>query len=303
MPTVTALAHRALDALLTNDVRLGRGRALGIGVAALIAVGASDWATSHELSLNSFYLVVSIFVTWRLGWRWGLACVLLSVANQMALGLILGYPHSKVHYFVVSYLNRLFSAGVIVALVARLRYLHQRERDHSRIDFLTGALNYRGFSSVLAEEMARHRRSGASFSVAYFDVDNFKTVNDTRGHSTGDELLKAVVDLVTRQLRATDRLARVGGDEFAILLPATDQSAVEAIVDRLHRALAQGVEREFGVTFSVGVATFATAPETEDEVIAFADTLMYRVKGSGKNNVAYACRNGEEKRAFVAAGR
>ena len=284
-------ARGALDAVLNHDLALGR--VIGIGVVCLVVVGLADWATTYELSLNPFYLLVTIFVTWQAGWRWGLLFAVLSIANQVTLGLVQGYPHSKPHYFFIANFNKLFSAVVIVGLVARIRQLHEREREHSRIDFLTGALNYRGFCEALSEEIARHRRARNSFSVAYLDIDNFKAVNDSRGHKTGDELLKAVIDVLKPQMRATDALARLGGDEFAILLPGTDEHSVRAIVDRLHRSLADGVERQFAVTFSTGVAIFATAPQSEDEVIAFADQLMYRAKATGKNNVTYEMREAE----------
>jgi diguanylate cyclase (GGDEF)-like protein len=293
MQRLAMSARRALDALLNHDLALGRGRVIAIGAVCLGLVGLADWATTYELSLNPFYLLVTIFVTWQAGWRWGLLFALLSVTNQVTLGLVQGYPHSKPHYFFISNFNKLFSALVIVALVARIKLLHERERQHSRIDFLTGALNYRGFCEALSEEIARHRRARTSFSVAYLDVDNFKAVNDSRGHKIGDDLLKAVVDVLKPQMRSTDALARLGGDEFAILLAGTDEQSVRAIVERLHRSLAEAVERGFAVTFSIGVAIFATAPATEDEVIAFADHLMYRAKATGKNNVTYEMRETE----------
>lgn len=283
-----ALGHAVLDEMLAVDAALSRGQALCAGAVGLVAISIGDWLTPYELSLNPFYLLVVVFVTWRAGWRWGLVFALLSVADQMLLGFLGGHPFSKPAYFIVANFNKLFSALVIVALMARLKVVHEREKEHSRIDFLTGALNYKGFYEALRHELARQRRGGKAFSMAYIDCDDFKRVNDEFGHQAGDQLLVAVVALLKRHVRQTDVIARLGGDEFGILLPGTDAANVQAIIERLHADLDTSF-RALGhsVTASIGVATFKRSPTSEDEAISFADRLMYRAKASGKNSVIY----------------
>ena len=285
---VIALGRAVLDEALAVDAALSRSQALLLGVASLVVISIADWVTTYELSLNPLYLLVVIFVTWRAGWRWGLAFALVSIADQVAIGLIGGHAYSRPAYFIIVNCNKLFSALVIVALMARLKVVHEREKGHARIDFLTGALNYKGFYEALRQELARQRRGGKSFSMAYLDCDDFKRVNDNLGHQAGDQLLVGVVALLKRHMRQTDVVARLGGDEFAILLPSTDSANVHAIIDRLHRDLEPSLAAVgHQVTVSIGVATFKGLPASEDQAISFADHLMYQAKARGKNSVIY----------------
>jgi diguanylate cyclase (GGDEF)-like protein len=283
-----ACLRAIVDEALAIETALSSNQALFAGAAAFVVIGISDWLTTYELSLNPFYLVVVIFITWRSGWHWGIAFAVASISNQVGIGLVTGHPFSKSAYFAVANFNKLFSALVVIALLARLKVVHEREKNHARFDFLTGALNYKGFNESLKHELARQRRVGQSFSVAYLDCDDFKGMNDRFGHQAGDQLLIEVVRALRNHLRETDAVARLGGDEFAILLPDTDARNVRAIIDRLHADLAAafGLGRH-PVTLSIGVATFQAAPQSEQDVLAVADRLMYQAKARGKNSVIY----------------
>jgi diguanylate cyclase (GGDEF)-like protein len=122
-------------------------------------------------------------------------------------------------------------------------------------------LNSRAFFEALSVEIARTRRSGRGFALAYLDVDNFKLVNDTRGHWAGDVLLRLIADSVRQGLRTTDVVARLGGDEFALLLgEATEQTAHMAltrIVAQLRLAARAG---GWPISYSIGAVVFAQAP-------------------------------------------
>jgi diguanylate cyclase (GGDEF)-like protein len=282
-----ALLRRTVERF--TDTALLDGRLVSVYASiGWIVIAVADWMTTYELSLNPFYVIVFCLVTWHSGWRAGLVFVLLSFANQVAIGVVLGHPYSRPTYFLVTNFNKLFSACLLVALVARLKLVHERERTHARVDYLTGALNNMGFFEALSVELARHRREAAPFAVAYLDCDDFKSVNDRLGHRAGDMLLSLIVDTLTRALRKTDVVARLGGDEFAVLLPKTGmaaaQNVVQQVLDSLNMAAAA---QDFTVTFSVGVVVFDETPETEDVVLSSADRLMYRAKSEGKNRVVY----------------
>ena len=107
----------------------------------------------------------------------------------------------------------------------------------ARTDFLTGASNARAFYDQAQMEMSRLQRSGQPLSIAYIDLDNFKKVNDTRGHNEGDRVLKTVVETLKQTLRGGDFIARLGGDEFAVLLPSTNDEQSRALMKRLHAIL------------------------------------------------------------------
>jgi len=279
---------------MLNKVRQFNGFALSDRVALPLAlmlfcwIAALDWVTSYELSLNPFYLILVGLVTWNCGWRWGLLFAFLSIVSQVLISFTAGQHAVKpLHFYVVNF-NKFFSDVVVVLLLARLKILHEREKSSARVDFLTGALNNKGFYEALGVELARHRREGASFSVAYVDCDDFKAINDRFGHKMGDVLLAQAVDTMRSHLRRTDIIARLGGDEFAVVLPQTDEQTAARIIGKLRQELDLAMaRREWRVTFSIGVGIFPVAPRSEDDVIAFADQIMYRVKSANKNDVAY----------------
>jgi len=165
-------------------------------------------------------------------------------------------------------------------LAARQEYL----LDH---DFLTGLFNRKRFQQELAHEAERASRFGVNGAVLMIDLDNFKDVNDAFGHKAGDDLLKGVAGALRHRMRRTDVVARVGGDEFAMLLPETDadqaQIVANGIVKTLGRQVAVLGERSIHLTASVGVALFGDLRASE--VMEFADLAMYEAKQAGRNRV------------------
>lgn len=269
-----------------NIYVLGERAALAIGFAIFVATVATDYLTTYELSLTPFYLFVVLLVTWNSGWRWGLGFSVLAFVVAVTLGLSTGYPYSEEIYFYVDNANRLISYLVACGLIAQLKIQHENEKDSARRDYLTGLLNQKGFYEALNVEIARHRREKSPMSVAFLDCDNFKVVNDKHGHTEGDRLLKNIAQTMRSNLRRTDVIGRLGGDEFAIVLAKTNQDDATHVVGKLRRELdALMAEHGWPVTFSIGLGYFAGVPESEDEIISFADKLMYRVKSSGKNNM------------------
>jgi diguanylate cyclase (GGDEF)-like protein len=134
-------------------------------------------------------------------------------------------------------------------------------------------------------ELLRAARYHHPITIAYFDLDDFKKVNDHFGHKTGDELLCSVATSMRNILRCTDIFARLGGDEFALLLPETDQQAAECVVRKIRTHLQAIMQlKEFQVTFSLGAICFTVPPASIDKMLAQADALMYTVKTQGKNN-------------------
>ena len=170
---------------------------------------------------------------------------------------------------------------------AKLRGALEREKNVARIDFLTGVLNRRGFYEMAGTESQRSRRYKRPLSLVYVDIDNFKGVNDSLGHESGDELLTHVAAAIQGAVRGTDVVGRLGGDEFSVLLPETDHEKGMVVVEKVRRQLLESMrKRNWPVTFSVGVTSFRTAPESVDEMIREADRVMYSVKLKGKDAVA-----------------
>ena len=160
-------------------------------------------------------------------------------------------------------------------------------------DYLTGIHNRRFFMQRLQEEVERVRRHGGNLSVLLFDLDLFKRVNDVCGHNTGDQILKLVADVTMDIKRVTDVAARVGGEEFALLLPETDQAGAVHLAQRLRQAISQihtatTEAHDIEVTASIGVATVGIRSRDLDNVLNHADEALYKAKNSGRNAVCCA---------------
>jgi diguanylate cyclase len=160
--------------------------------------------------------------------------------------------------------------------------------DAVRVDQLTGVLNRRGLDEAIAKEISRAQRGSNLLSVAFLDIDNFKSLNDTYGHNAGDGALQHLAKVMQATVRPTDVVSRFGGEEFVILLPDTDVEQAVTTVKRLQRALTKQFfmsnNEKLLITFSAGVALLK-AGETETTVLSRADQAMYLAKKSGKNRV------------------
>jgi len=172
-------------------------------------------------------------------------------------------------------------------LTLKLDYISEAAHE----DFLTGALNRRGMDEALIREFERSDRHGTSLSLAMLDVDHFKKINDTMGHSTGDKALAHLSKVVKGILRSTDILARYGGEEFVILLPGSNQNDAVTVVSGLQRDLTKNFflhnnERVL-ITFSAGVAERVHG-ESVDSLLPRADAALYLAKQSGRNRVVGA---------------
>lgn len=161
-------------------------------------------------------------------------------------------------------------------------------------DKLTDILNSRGFYTELTNELLRSVRYRHPFSLAYIDVDNFKSINDSKGHAEGDKLLIEVAQCLKVSLRITDSVARLGGDEFACLFPETGQKASKSAFAKASKALDRRMKcYHWPVSFSVGLVTFERIPTDIKEAMRIADDLMYTVKNADKNNISYQVWHGK----------
>jgi diguanylate cyclase (GGDEF)-like protein len=156
-------------------------------------------------------------------------------------------------------------------------------------DALTGLCNRRYMEQRLAEEQSRCERQASPFSVALIDLDHFKRINDAQGHAGGDRVLKAFADETQRNMRACDRIARWGGEEFLVLMPGTDGIQARDCMDRLlHGVMAMPHrEDERPLSFSAGVTEYRNG-ETIAHTVARADQAMYAAKNAGRGRVLLA---------------
>ncbi|CAA7625897.1 GGDEF domain-containing protein [Magnetospirillum sp. UT-4] len=180
----------------------------------------------------------------------------------------------------------------LLALRAHMTALHQREemRRLATTDALTGVSNRRHFVSAGVHETQRASRYGSTLSVLMVDIDHFKAINDTWGHATGDRAIQSLARNMVAPVRDQDIVGRLGGEEFAILLPETCQDGARTIAERLRLAVqddssittADGATVRF--TISIGVATYTTG-DSFDNLMTRADQALYRAKEGGRNRV------------------
>ena len=158
-------------------------------------------------------------------------------------------------------------------------------------DTLTGLPNRSLLENRMQQALAHARRHGFQVGVLFIDLDNFKQVNDTQGHKSGDQLLVRVAQVLGQKLRASDTLARWGGDEFVVLLPDLSSGAIKGIrtvADNLMSALEEDLQQhdiDAHVTLSIGAACYPADAETPDALLALADKALYFAKSQGRNNV------------------
>jgi diguanylate cyclase (GGDEF)-like protein len=212
------------------------------------------------------------------------------IATVIALGFLA--LHGGAFASPLQALMFLTSASIVVlfALLFALRTEAQRRRleQMATCDPLTGAFNRRTLEGELDRAIAWSRRHGSPLGVAVLDLDHFKRINDARGHDVGDRVLIDFVAMVQAHGRAEDRLFRVGGEEFLLLLPGISQDALGAVAEALRRTVAEGLTDGVGpVTVSIGAAALA-AGETRRTWVARADAALYRAKAAGRDRVVLA---------------
>lgn len=162
----------------------------------------------------------------------------------------------------------------------------------SRTDALTGLLNRGSWENLVDAEFERYRRYGQPVSLVMFDIDHFKKVNDTYGHTTGDEVIRHTAAVTRRYFRQSDSIGRYGGEEFGVILPETDAESARVICERVREHIARHpVQTDAGVisyTISMGIAEPGNSQENHTHWMQQADLALYASKNAGRNKVTVA---------------
>lgn len=167
----------------------------------------------------------------------------------------------------------------------------------STVDSLTEILNRREFFRAALIELNRSQRYGFNMALIMIDIDNFKIINDTYGHVSGDRALRSLADTARHTLRIPDILARYGGEEFVVVMPQTNEHDAILVAERLRQNIAKNVietrEGSFSMTVSIGMTEFYTGEEMLEDAIDRADQALYHAKKTGKNRVCISRQEGE----------
>ncbi len=212
-------------------------------------------------------------------------CSFILFVNALAyiqLSFVLKIP-VKIHFFIIpTILASLF--GFIIIMI--MRNSHFGKVLH--YDHLTGARSRYASELLFETEMKRYKRDKQKFSIIFYDIDDFKHINDIHGHQIGDKILKSLSTNIKKELRDMDTLFRWGGEEFIVLLPNTGKQHSYALANNLREkvnGLDFGLKRP--ITISLGVTTISKNDTTIDNLIKRSDQAMYKAKRSGKNRVEF----------------
>lgn len=268
-------------------MRLSINLLIAIIVAAgILAVAVIDHLTGMQIQVFPLYFLPLILAAWQFSYRTAIATAVFIAAVWAGVQYGNGRTFPQAVIWVINFLVQAGTFTILALLVGMLRDALHRERDLSRTDPLTGLANSRSFFERAGSVLAMCHRNMQPATLAYIDLDNFKKANDTLGHTKGDAMLRIVTRVLTENLRASDVAARMGGDEFVVLLPDTTRETASRALEKVRVKLAQTDDfHASGVTVSIGAVTWASAPSDITPMIKAADKLMYRVKETSKNRV------------------
>jgi diguanylate cyclase (GGDEF)-like protein/putative nucleotidyltransferase with HDIG domain len=249
----------------------------------LVTVIAYCWGAAPS-PLVFFYLWVFLYSAYFFTQPVALAQVALVGVLYGALLALRPPPSGAVAWWIVGMATMLIAAIVIRVMRDHVETLIARLSDAARTDPLTRLPNRRGFRELLDLELERARRSGQPVTVLVGDVDHFKDVNDRAGHHVGDAALQRVARLLRDGMRQIDMAARIGGEEFAVILPGTDEHGAFTVAERLRCALRDAfADATVPITISFGIASHPAHAETAASLVRAADEALYGAKDSGRN--------------------
>jgi diguanylate cyclase (GGDEF)-like protein len=274
---------------------------LVIGLGIVAGLTAFKLTAGQSVTLIDFLFIPVVWVGWFAHARWcGYLIAAVAAVDTVVVAMI-AETQASFGAAAASGAARFILYLVVLALLGMMRKERAGHQREAGTDQQTGVANTRAFQELADAEVERSQRYGLTLSLAYLDVDDFKTINDTLGHAAGDHVLLEVSHVMRSMVRSVDTVARVGGDEFAILMPETKADAARAVIERVRLEFARlTVADGRPVHFSIGLVTFLRPPGTVAELTRAADELMYRAKNGGKDHVEQAERSGSRPQTVAA---
>ena len=259
-------------------------------IATILGLCAYEFWRGREEKLPSRWTVIALFTS--LATIFAVRIPLIPVA-PFPFGAQPAEPAYIAAFNLLLFFHTLVLAVLLVAMSKEREELTQRTK--AQTDSLTGALNRRAFMSRGARIMLRHQKRRDPLCLVFLDLDHFKALNDLHGHSGGDDVLTGFVNTVHNNIRPTDFLFRLGGEEFCCLLPFTRAQEARAVAERIRRAVEATYVKvdqiPVKVTVSIGIAATEDFGYEVDTLVRRADMAVYAAKRAGRNRVVVATPN------------
>lgn len=259
-----------------------RQRVVAVALVLLLAVVGADIATGSQLSFSFFYVVPLALVTWRFGGRTWMFGSMIAAIIWFSVD-VFTRPDGAL---IVPMWNAIIRAAFfssITGLLMNLQAALRRETDLANFDALTGLPNRRSLVAAAERELARVNRSGESITFVMIDLDGLKKINDMSGHAAGDEAIRAAGHAMFTSIRRSDMAARIGGDEFALMLIGPEPRVV---LDRILERMAEKSVSGHQLNCSIGAATVVDV--SLEAALDAADEALYRAKRAGKGQIVFA---------------
>ncbi|MGB2711804.1 MAG: diguanylate cyclase [Conexibacter sp.] len=282
---IVGVAYLISAWLLWGASRLGAwALPLVLGLGSTLITGLAYFSGESPSPHVFFYLWVFLYTAYFFSRREAVVQIAYVGVTYGALLAVRTPATGALAWWLIGMGTLIVAAILVLAMRTRVELLIARLYDAARTDPLTRLPNRRGFREQLDLELERTRRGGTQMTVVVGDVDHFKEVNDRSGHQVGDAVLQRVAQLLNDGKRQIDLAARVGGEEFALVLPDTDAQGAFVLAERLREALRAAFTQDtVPITISFGIASFPAHAETAASLLHAADEALYAAKESGRN--------------------
>ncbi|MBX7152136.1 GGDEF domain-containing protein [bacterium] len=254
-------------------------------VLVVASIGIADYLTGYEISFSLFYLLpISLAIIFG-NFNLGIVISVVSAIIWFSVDFLSGHEYSNTFIPIWNALMRLGYFTLHSLLLSKMIANYEQQKSISNRDQLTGVYNWRFFSEILERELNKAKKSASSLCLCYMDMDNFKYVNDNLGHDVGNQVLIRFSSTVTGNLNGRDVFARIGGDEFVLLI--TNKSYDETV--RLVSHLFDVSQKELKtisekLSLSFGGAFIKDADISSKDLLKKSDEIMYKIKKGGKSN-------------------
>jgi diguanylate cyclase (GGDEF)-like protein len=275
--------------LLHIDAQIGKLNKITLFCIAFIiaiSIAICDNEISADISFYVLYAIPIFIGAWFIG-VW--AGITVSFVSSLAWAWV-DFKNSEsiaIILFIDTALRLIFFT-MMSLVISSLHDSFEREKESAHTDFLTGLPNRRTFLERISTEIARSKRYNRPLTIAYIDLDNFKTLNDRYGHAVGDDALRRIASTLRQSIRASDCVARMGGDEFLLYLPETNDTQAMSSLTHLQDTLNEVSEsQKLPITYTIGAVTYDIPNCSPEEMIKTADRIMYSAKNEGKNMIKH----------------